>query len=223
MSNDWRTLLRQSIHDVDTAGLADLPSILLTIRPEISESSVKKFTALRGWRNAERFGDAPPETLRIEHPSRRPDGSMELHFDYKLAQPESRTVLEGAGNRQRSADRLPRPSQIIDFETVPELVFPIERLELKSVRSGQRHDSVVPIPPTFVPKKGQEVTFLESASDPFGFPYFIEGGEHIRLTLTDVRDHHHRWAGQNLYYIKWNPPGRRRVPAHVTSPEGVGE
>jgi hypothetical protein len=199
-----------------------LPSILLTIRPEISESDFEKFTALRGWRNAEPFGDAPSGTLRIEHPSRRSDGGLELHFDYSLDNPKAGTVLEGAKNRAEAGDRTSRSSQGIDFGTVPELVFPIERSELKAVKGGRRRHSVVPIPPTFIPKAGQEVTFLESASDPFGVPYFIENGDHITLRLTDVKDHHHRWAGQNLYHIKWDPPGASRVPARGASPEDVG-
>jgi hypothetical protein len=90
--------------------------------------------------------------------------------------------------------------------------FPIEKGQLDAIKLGRRRDAVVPVSPESPPAVGDIVTFLESASDPFGTPILVPNGDSISVELTEVRNQGHKWVGQDLYYIAWDPAQAKKRP-----------
>jgi len=94
-------------------------------------------------------------------------------------------------------------------------LFPIERRELEAMRTGRRHDAVVPILPdqTVHFEPGAKVTFYEVTADPFGTPIRVPKGDWLTVTLTKVKDQDYQWAGRRLYSIAWDPAEAVRATA----------
>jgi len=93
--------------------------------------------------------------------------------------------------------------------------FPIERRELEAMKTGRRHDAVVPVLPNLADyfKPGAKVTFYEVTTDPFGTPIPVPKGDQVTVALTKVKDQDYKWAGRQLYYISWDPAEAVRATA----------
>src|SRR5262249_7137239 len=156
-------------------------------------------------------------TLRIRSP-RWEDGSARLEFVFYPSPPAefgpSQGLMKAAGPRGRSSRIIPG----VDFNSIPNLVFPAERDELEAMTKGLRHDAVVPVSPMTPPGVGDNVTFVEATADPFGTPIFVPRGDSLSVKLTKVRDENYQWVGQRLYYIAWDPGEVIQQSAQVPAP-----
>jgi len=116
---------------------------------------------------------------------------------------------KGEPNLEKSRVVLTRVSEPVP---VSRMDFPIEKGQLDAIKHGRRHDAVVPVSPGSPPAVGDIVTFLESASDPFGTPILVPNGDSISVELTEVRNQGHRWVGQDVYLIAWDPAQAKKRP-----------
>jgi hypothetical protein len=91
--------------------------------------------------------------------------------------------------------------------------FPATKGEIAAIRRGDRCGAVVPLRPRRrrwfgrdrALASGDRVVFAEAVRDLFGVPRFLPFGESVSVALTEVRDEHHQWYGQDLFYIAWEP------------------
>jgi hypothetical protein len=122
---------------------------------------------------------------------------------------------KGAPNLEKTRLVLARVSEA---ESVSRMEFPTDKRQLDATKHGRRHDAVVPVSPECRLAAGDRVTFREAASDPFGFPVLVPNGDAVSVDLTEVRNQGQKWAGQDLYYIAWDPiqakKRPKRSPAH---------
>jgi hypothetical protein len=122
-------------------------------------------------------------------------------------------VLGPKGDARLEKSRLVL-ARISESPPASRMDFPIEKGQLDLIRRGRRHDAVVPVDPKIPPAVGDTVTLLEAATDPFGSPVLVPNGEAVSVDLTEVRNQGHKWVGQDLYYIAWDPApekkGRKR-------------
>ena len=100
---------------------------------------------------------------------------------------------------------------------VSRMDFPIEKVQLDAIKQGRRHYAVVPVRPESPPAVGDTVTFQEATSDPFGNPVLVPNGDAVPVDLTEVRNEGHKWAGQDLYFIAWDPAEVRKKPKKRTT------
>jgi len=103
-------------------------------------------------------------------------------------------------------------ARVSESPPVSRMDFPIEKDQLDAIKHGRRHDAVVPVNPANSPAVGNTVTFLEATSDPFGTPVFVPNGDAVSVDLTEVRNQGHKWVGQDLYYIAWDPAQVKKGP-----------
>jgi hypothetical protein len=96
-------------------------------------------------------------------------------------------------------------ARVSEAQPVSRMEFPTDKRQLDATKHGRRHNAVVPFSPESPPAVGDRVTFREAASDPFGFPVLVPNGDAVSVDLTEVRNQGHKWVGQDLYYIAWNP------------------
>ena len=101
-------------------------------------------------------------------------------------------------------------ARVSESQPVSRMDFPADKSQLDATKHGRRHDAVVPFSPEGPPAVGDRVTFWEATSDPFGFPVLVPNGDAVSVDLTEVRNQGQKWAGQDLYYIAWDPYRRRR-------------
>ena len=101
-------------------------------------------------------------------------------------------------------------ARVSEAESVSRMEFPTAKRQLDATKQGRRHDAVVPVSPESPLAAGDRVTFRESAADPFGFPVLVPNGDAVTVDLTEVRNQGQKWAGQDLYYIAWNPVQAKR-------------
>jgi hypothetical protein len=96
--------------------------------------------------------------------------------------------------------------------------FPIERRELDAMKTGRRHEAVVPVLPNLTDhfEPGAKVTFFEVTTDLHGTPIPVPKGDRLTVTVTKVKDQDYQWAGRRLYYIAWDPAEASRTAATET-------
>jgi hypothetical protein len=108
-------------------------------------------------------------------------------------------------------------ARVSEAQPVSRMEFPTDKRQLDATKHGQRHDALVPVSPESPLAAGDRVTFREAASDPFGFPVLVPNGDAVTVDLTEVRNQGQKWAGQDLYYIAWNPVQVKMRPKRSTA------
>jgi hypothetical protein len=103
-------------------------------------------------------------------------------------------------------------ARVSEYSPVSRMDFPIRRTELDAITQGRRHDAVVPVNPEAPPAVGDTVTFREVTSDPFGTPVIVPNGDSVSVELTEVGNQGHKWVGQDLYRIAWDPAQIKKGP-----------
>jgi hypothetical protein len=103
-------------------------------------------------------------------------------------------------------------ARVAEAQPVSRMEFPSDKGQLEAIKHGRRKNVVVPVSPESPPAVGDRVTFREVASDPFGTPVLLPNGDAISVELTEVRNQGQKWAGQDLYYIAWNPLQAKKRP-----------
>ncbi len=212
MNGDWRHLLKEKVKAIRERGGPQKPGELIVVPVDMNDSEFEMFSAFTGWLNARPHGDSPAGTLEIRPLSRGKDGLARLSFLFHPEPPVNFGTAEGSssGPEQRRVMPGVKFDSIksgVDFETLPWFAFPTDRNELSSMKTGHRHDAVVPVSPAAAMEldAGSPITFFEAASDAFGTPYYVPGGEALGFTLTRVRDEEYDWGGKKLYYVAWDP------------------
>jgi hypothetical protein len=120
-------------------------------------------------------------------------------------------LLGPRGNSDLEKTRLVL-ARVSEALPVSRMEFPTDKAQLDATKHGQRHDAVVPVNPERPLAVGDRVTFREAAFDPFGTPVLVPKGDAVSVDLTEVRNQGHKWVGQDLYYIAWNPVKAKKRP-----------
>jgi hypothetical protein len=219
MEADWRAKLQEEVRKILEAGGPPPRGELIDILTYLNEPDYEKFAIYAGRLNDLPFGEAAPGTLQIRPPARRGDGNVQLSFLFRPHPPKyfgsSRGLMSpvGPGGTPRFL------ITGIDFNSLPGLVFPADREELKAIEEHRRKDALVPVPYNRTLSEGDRVTFAQISLDRFGTPIFLRNGDVVSAKLNEVRDEKYDWADKRVYHIAWDPHellwGSSTEPAHA--------
>jgi hypothetical protein len=190
MGSDTREALREKIRQINASGGPPPEGTSIVIPTRMSEAEFSQLLGVVGRVNAKDFDGAPAGTLEILPPARWEGGQFSLGFRLSPVSPKNRPHGQ---------------SPAIDFEALFEgKVFPTDEKVLDEIKSGRRHQSIVPVPGGVSLTPGDSVIFLEAKFDPFGVPYYNRSGDTISVALTRAKDDGHLWGNYKLYSIEWD-------------------
>src|SRR5205823_12782808 len=97
--------------------------------------------------------------------------------------------------------------------------YPADEQRISEVERGQCWNAILPLPPGKSLCPGDSIIFALASPDANREPCYVNGGDSVRVLLTDVTDlaSNDPATGQPLFRLSWAPPGRH-TPA-VSSPK----
>src|SRR5262249_31323099 len=168
----------------------------IVVPVQMSEADFSQHLGVVGRVNSRAFEGAPAGTLEILPPARWEGGRFSLRFRFSPVPPGNRPHGQGTA---------------IDFEALFEgRIFPTDEKVFDAIKSGRRHQSIVPVPAGVSLAHGDFVIFLEAKIDPFGVPYYSGNGGTVSVALTKVDENKPLWGNYRLYAIEWDREEAKR-------------
>jgi len=96
--------------------------------------------------------------------------------------------------------------------------YPADERRISEVERGRSWNAILPLPPGKSLSPGDSIIFALAAPDANREPCYVNGGDSVRVVLTDVTDlaSNDPATGQALFRLSWEPPGQD--PPRVISP-----
>jgi len=88
--------------------------------------------------------------------------------------------------------------------------YPADERRISEVERGRSWNAILPLPPGKSLSPGDSIIFALASPDANREPCFVQGGDSVRVLLTEVIDlsTNDPATGQALFQLSWAPPGQ---------------
>lgn len=105
--------------------------------------------------------------------------------------------------------------------------YPADERRIAEVETGRSWNAILPLPPGKSLFPGDSIVFALAAADANRQPFYVNGGDSVRVVLTGVTDlaSNDSTTGQALFRLSWAPLGQeeslRPVGGNATGRRGA--